>query len=169
VDKALTGMPSEELDQHIVVARSVDGWDAILSAILALDRDHHELLTRILESCADMDAEQVDDAGGLYEVLTAEDSLAEDVAGAREDRRAAEGYVAPSAARSFLALCRSLSPDEALTSRDPVTHAYFRDFSRRGVGLRAAPMQPGASSAAEPLLELLAEAEVVEAIPTPLL
>jgi hypothetical protein len=50
----------------------------------------------------------------------------------REDRRAAAGYVAPSAASSFLALARRAPLDALLgeKERDPVTRAYFRELER---------------------------------------
>lgn len=129
VEKALASCLYEELDEYQLLARSPDGWDALLGAILALDRDHHALLVRVLDRCEAMSSEQLDDGGGLYEVLTSEDMLEADVAGDREDRRAEEGFVAPSTAKSFLELARQgLEP--APEGHDAVTKAYFRGLAR---------------------------------------
>lgn len=127
-DKALESCLSEELDGYLLISRSVGGWDAALSLVLALDRDHRAFLVRILDRCADMASGYIDDLDKLATVLSAEDSLAEDVEAEREERRAGRGYVEPRAARSFLSLARMPLPTNARTvERDPVTLAYFRD------------------------------------------
>jgi hypothetical protein len=56
-----------------------------------------------------MSREYIADNGGLYEVLSAEQMLEEDLAAERETRRAQHGYVAPSAAAAFLRLARKAS------------------------------------------------------------
>ena len=128
LDKALGDCLGEELDHYRLVARRPEGWDAVLSAVLALDRDHSDLLQRVLRRCAHMSASYIEANDGLYEVLTAAESLADDIAGEREERRAAAGYVAPLAAKSFLALARERMKLGA--ARDPVTKAYFRDLKQ---------------------------------------
>lgn len=133
-EKALGDCLYEELDEYQLVSRRHDTWDAVLSAILALDRDHHEHLVRILERCRRMSEAHVEESGGLYEVLTAEEMLEADVAGDRADRRAASGHVAPTDAAAFLA-----STGE---ERDPITRAYLREVrpvSRPSPRARAAP------------------------------
>jgi len=128
LDKALTSCLYEELDEYQLIARHPEGWDAVLSAVLALDRDHGALLRRVLDRCVAMSSEYIDDNGGLYEVLTSEDMLGEDVAAEREGRRAASGYVAPADATSFLKLAVAGATGE---ERDPVTRAWFRELSRK--------------------------------------
>ena len=116
-----------------------------LAALLALDRDHHGLVVDLLERCSELAREQIDDAGGLYAVLSSEDMLEADLAAERETRRAAEGYVAPSAARAFLRLAlqpRAGAPRE----RDPLSRAYFRELER-GPRRGAERAIPGASAA----------------------
>lgn len=132
IEKALAGSLSEELDEYILVSRHHEGWDDVLAALLALDERDHDLVLRILERCRQMTEAHVDDEGGLYEVLSAIETLETDVAGDREDRRAEMGFVAPSAATAFLALARGEvrgepPPDE----HDPLTKAYFRDVSSK--------------------------------------
>ncbi|HKP56580.1 MAG TPA: hypothetical protein VJV78_07670 [Polyangiales bacterium] len=84
-----------------------------------------------------------------------------DVAGEREDRRAAEGFVSPADARSFLGLARS---GEAGDERDAITRAYFRNLGGAGVGKREPARGARLVAAAGDLGKLtrvLEEAEVV--------
>jgi Family of unknown function (DUF6178) len=128
VEKALESCLYEEIGEYRIIARRHDGWDAILAILLALDQFHHAYLQRLLSRCCYASTEFIEDNGGLYEVLTAEEMLEGDAAAEREDRRARSGYVAPSDAASFLGLPRVTSLAEATSSedRDPVTRAYFR-------------------------------------------
>jgi hypothetical protein len=126
LDKALESCLYEELNGFQLMARDCDGWDAILSLVLALDRDHHEFLSRILERCCAMSSEYIEDNGGLFEVLTSEEVLEADLAGEREDRRAEAGHVAPSSAAAFLSLARKT--EGVSGERDPMTRAYFRNL-----------------------------------------
>lgn len=131
VDKALESSLSHELGSWLLVAREHDGWDALVNALTTLDRDHHDLVERILSRAAAATESHVEDAGSLYDVLTEAETLAEDVAAAREERRAREGFIAPSAAKSFLRLAEitSLGALRKMDS-DAVTRAYFRDLDR---------------------------------------
>lgn len=131
-DKALSDHLHEELDDMILVARGHDGWDAILSAVLALDREHHALVVRVLSRCAALADDEIEESGGLHDLLTREGALEEDVAGEREDRRAADGFVAGSSAKSFLTLARRPLAEGPYT-RDVVTRAWFRDATARSV------------------------------------
>ena len=144
IEKALSDCQFEELDAYRLIARHPDGWDVLWTAILALDRDHHDHLMRILDRCAALSAGDIDQQGGLYQVLTSEEMLAGDVAAEREDRRAEAGHVAPSSAAACLKLARRL--DAAPDVRDPLTRAYFRGFSRKPAEV---PMEPR-GEAAEP-------------------
>ncbi|MBI4956112.1 MAG: hypothetical protein HY908_29100, partial [Myxococcales bacterium] len=85
-EKALECTLHEEIEQYRLVARQHDGWDDLLAALLALDRDHHDELMSILERSAAMSADYIEDNGGLYEVLTSEQMLEADLAGEREER-----------------------------------------------------------------------------------
>ena len=72
-------------------------------------------------------------------MLTSEEMLENDARAERDDRRAAEGFVAASDARSFLALAQQEpgTPGE----RDPVTRAYFRELDPERAD-RASPRVP---------------------------
>lgn len=127
-DRALETALSEEIDGYLLVARTDEGWDAVLALVLALDRDHRELLVRILDRCAALDDHLVDDLDELAETLSAPQSLAEDVEAEREARRSKLGFVEPRAARAFLKLSQQ-SPDAAdRETSDPLTRAYFREL-----------------------------------------
>jgi hypothetical protein len=167
LDRALENTPYEEWEEFRIFARDASAWDVVGTALLSLDRDHHDFLRAILEQCCAMSTEFINGNGSLYEVLTSEELLESDIAAEREDRRAAGGFVSPADARSFLELARR---GEALDTRDPITHAYFRDVARPTVAGPAASERAGAAAglqltAASPglqrLVTLLGEAEVM--------
>lgn len=130
VDKSLESALTEELDGYILVAKQHEGWDAALSLILALDRNHRALLERILDRLAAVASGYLDDLDELSTVLSEGESLAEDVEAAREERRSKQGYVEPRAARGFLSLARKPPEADAPGERDPLTRAYFRELER---------------------------------------
>lgn len=152
-EKALASCLSEELDDYQLVWRGGDGWDEVLAALLALDRDHHSLVVDLLERCAHLSREHIDESGGLSEVLSADEMLESDLSAERETRRAERGFVAPSAAAAFLRLALRERAETPATEHDPLTRAYFRDLSRQ-------PPVPLERPSA--LLELLASAGIVE-------
>ncbi len=138
-EKALETALYEEWEEFGLIARDPASWDVLWTALVALDQDHHALLRAVLEQCAALDADRIVEQSGLYAALTSEEMLEADVAADREDRRAAQGYVAPADARAFLALARSGEP---ALERDPLTRAYFRD-------LAPPELAPTAAAAAE--------------------
>lgn len=168
-DKALDSCLYYEFGQYQVISKRHDGWDAILSVLVALDRDHHSHLQRILERCCYLSSEFIEENGGLYDVLTSEEMLESDVAAEREEQRAREGFIAPSAAASFLGLARVTDLHDVIDSReaDPITRAYFRAFQPTRTGRpRGRKAAPGALDTADKatrltrLVEQLDEAEV---------
>jgi hypothetical protein len=144
-DKALEDSLSEEIDGYLLLAKRTDGWDAVLSLILALDRDHRALLERLLDHAARLSSNLIEDLDELVSVLSEGESLAEDVEAEREDRRAAQGYVEPRAARSFLELAKKPLSSSEREVRDPITRAYFRELSR-DVTRPSAPPSPNLSA-----------------------
>lgn len=163
-DKAIESSLSEELDGYLLIARRHEGWDAALALIVALDRDHRAFLVRVLDRCAAIASGHIDDLKELSTALSAEDSLAEDVEAAREERRARRGYVDPRAARSFLSLARRpRAADAGATERDPVTRAYFRDLARSHTPASTAASSPKVAG----LLRAIEEVEPRAALPPP--
>lgn len=141
VEKALDSSLCEEWEEFRLIARDQRAFDTVVMALFALDRDHHDLLRKILERCTTMSSEYIEDNGGLYEVLTSDEMLESDARAERDDRRAAEGYVAASDARSFLALARQSRGTAG--ERDPVTRAYFRELDRERANQAAGPARRG--------------------------
>jgi hypothetical protein len=166
-EKALESCLCEEIDEYRIISRNHEGWDAILTVLLALDRDHHDFLGRVLEHCCQMAADFIEDNGGLYQVLTSDEMLESDVGTDREERRAEEGFIAPSSAASFLALARTTNLADILATeeRDPVTRAYFRSLrtpARSGAARDGAKTCVARDTAkAANLVEILRNAEVL--------
>jgi len=169
VDKALESSLHAELDEYLLVSRRANGWDATLAVLLALADRHNDLLRRVLNRCHAASGDVIDDAGGLFDVLTGEEMLEEDAAAAREERRARAGYVAPAAARAFLRLARGTSAAAAVASsaRDAIAAGYFRDLERapRGTARDRGPGETGPSTPETRLTRLLVEAGVFEEEP----
>jgi len=169
LEKALESCLCEEIGEYRVISRRHEGWDAVLGVLLALDRDHHDFVARLLERCWHATNEYIADNGGLYDVLTSEEMLEADAAAEREDRRAWEGYVSPSDAASFLASARTteLSKIARMRDRDPIARAYFRGLrttsSRRNPSSPIGDPDVGGSSVpdADELVAFLREADVL--------
>jgi len=182
LERALEDSAFEEWEELRLIARDPDAWEDVWSALVLLDRDHHDRLRAILESCRDMSMEYISGQGGLFQVLTADEMLESDVAASREDRRGAEGFVSPADARAFLESVRREggAGGHAHNERDPITRAYFRGLATPAVaagrrGPVAARSSGAATSAGEPpvkpvdardLEALLREAEVMAPAPT---
>lgn len=140
-DKVLESSLSEQLDGYLLLGRGEPGWDAWLSVILAWDRDDRHFLERVLDRAAAACTHYLEDLDELCEALTAAESLAEDVEAAREERRAAQGYVEARAAAAFLLLAgRPLTTPLSEVSRDANTKAYFRGLPE---SLRTQPFGAG--------------------------
>jgi hypothetical protein len=178
VEKALESSLSHEFQEYLVLSRTHDGWDAIIDLLTELDSQHHDHLERLLERLCHLSSETIEESGGLHHVLGAGEMIESDVAGAREQRREQQGFVAPSAATSFLALARSSSLSELVQARDtdPVSKAYFRSFhpvASAPASASTARATPGtgaaraAASAPDQLLGLLAASGVLPDQPSP--
>jgi hypothetical protein len=158
LDRALENAPYEEWEELRLIARAPSTWDVVWAALSSLDRDHHDTLRAIFDQCCAMTTEYINGNGGLYEVLTSSELLENDVAAAREDRRASQGFVSPADARGFLELARR---GEALETRDPLTRAYFRNLTPPTIAVA-----PGAPSPAlERLVELIGDPKPLPALP----
>jgi hypothetical protein len=159
---ALDDSAFEEWEEFRLIAREPDAWEDVWNALVLLDRDHHDRLRAILESCCEMSTEYISGQGGLFQVLTADEMLESDVAAARDDRRVAEGFISPADARAFLELARRGNGGDA---RDPITRAYFRALSQPAtVSAAGAPRTRETTAApadARDLADILREAEVI--------
>jgi hypothetical protein len=170
VEKALDDCLCEEFDQYLVVARKPEGWDVLLTALLAADKNHHHWVERLLERCCAISSDYIEDNGGLCDVLTAEELLEVDVSGSREERRAAQGFIAPSRAAHFLELARAtqLSTLAEPGYQDPISRAYFRELAPKKARTRKPAPGRRTAEGSPPVLELLKAAaeEELEAAQT---
>lgn len=117
LDKVIDSSLSYELENYVLFSRDHGAWDALITILADLDTHHFSTLSPILDRCAGLLMDQAGDENeGLYDLLTTEDQLIEDVAHEREKRREAEGFVSPANARAFLKLCEAPSfPPDRLT------------------------------------------------------
>jgi hypothetical protein len=160
-EKAFENCLSEELEDFQVIWRGGDGFDHVLAALLALDRDHHTLCCELLERCASLSREHIDDNGGLYAVLSSEEMLEADLGAEREQRRAERGYVSPTSAAAFLRLARGTASRETpFTEHDPLTRAYFRQLEPAAAPLAASVTRPSAGRGLRHLLDAAGIADV---------
>ena len=155
LEKVIEGGLYADFDRFRVIARATEGWDALSSALAALDDHQPDTLLRLLGRLAESAAEWIDLNGGLYDVLTSAEMFESDAAAERDDRRARSGHVSPASARAFLALPTVSTTGtrheiEALLAepRDAITRAYFRELDSPILG---APKTP---APADPLSNL---------------
>jgi len=122
LDAWVEASPTEEIDRFLLVAKVHEGWDALVAVLVTMDQDHHERLARVLTRVAERSA------AALFEPDEDEvDTLAEDMASERDERRNARGFVTPADARAFLTAAREGRGDPV--ERDPITRAVLRDHA----------------------------------------
>jgi hypothetical protein len=128
LDKALEADLYHEFEQYRVFARDARSFDALLTILVELNSHDYNYLCALLERCCVISQDYIDDNGGLYEVLSAAETIEADVAGEREERREQRGFVASSSALAFLRLARETPLAELLAddAPDPLTRAHFR-------------------------------------------
>ncbi|MGE4403857.1 MAG: DUF6178 family protein, partial [Desulfobulbus sp.] len=172
IEKALENRLYEEIGEYRIISRRQEGWDAIVAVLLALDHEHHEYLDRLLSRCSYASSEYIENNGGLYEVLSADEMLESDALADRETRRARNGYVSTTDAASFLALPQVTTLQKVMSSqkdRDPITCAYFRSFNKTPIDPKRASPRNKARTDQERFLRLLREASVIATEEPPLL
>jgi hypothetical protein len=119
-----------ELGGYTVIAKRGESWDGVLSLLKSLEHDHSAFFGKLMRRCSQISTEYIVDNGGLYEVLTPEEQIMADAAGAREERRELQGHIAPLQARAFLNLARQRQEGSLPQDLDPLSAAYFRDLQR---------------------------------------
>ncbi len=139
-----------EFGKHVLLARHSPGWDAVVQALLSLDRRHHDVVTKVLDACARATAEMLEQHG-LRQVLSEAERIGEDARAEKNDRRAKRGYVSAEDAAAFLRLADAGAAHALPTTRDGITLAALRSFEPV-----AQPAEPPSG-----LRALLAEAKPV--------
>ncbi|MBN2803127.1 MAG: hypothetical protein JXR91_08530 [Deltaproteobacteria bacterium] len=136
IENALESALLEEIDGYFLISRIHEGWDAVMALILELDKNHRSYLERLLDRCCVIGEEYIDDLDALYDLLTLEESLADDVEAERDERRGKLGYVEPRNAKAFLELSKLPLPinDESKpVTRDYITESHFRSLNRQSL------------------------------------
>lgn len=137
LQQALDSSLYHEFEEYLVYSTHEPSWSSWLAVMLELDRVNPDRLNSWLERLAHItfDERDLDDEGEFEDeddtrVLRRSETLADDVAAERHERREREGYVTASDAHSFLRLARSSSLVEILGSKgaDAITDAYFRQW-----------------------------------------
>ncbi|PIS11287.1 MAG: hypothetical protein COT73_04755 [Bdellovibrio sp. CG10_big_fil_rev_8_21_14_0_10_47_8] len=105
IEKIIESRLTFEIDNYILFGKSEQSWDIFISLIAAMDTYHHSFLYRILDRCFNFLSQEAATEDDLYEILSDEEQVVDDVAYEREKRREAQGFVTPAIARSFLKLC----------------------------------------------------------------
>ncbi len=128
--KALDSGLNQEFERFRIISKKQGSWAVFCILLLELGKQYPDFLRIILERCCSLSTEYIEDNGGLYRILTADQRLETDVAEVRKQRREQEGYVSALTAVSFLSLIRISHLEEIMTSRhyDRVTQSYFKDF-----------------------------------------
>lgn len=117
LDDELHSRRSQELDRFLVVAVREDAFDAVVEILTALDEADVDGMRRLLRRVGAITAARVEDAG-LVGALDEGATAALDARDARDERRAARGFVSVDDARAFLALA-----DRGLAGDDPISRA----------------------------------------------
>ena len=167
VDKILDGALTLEFEGYLVIAKPHCGWDVVSTLLIELNQVDASMLDRLLRHCGRISADYIDDNGGLYDVLTAEEMLTADLAGERQDRRQQEGYVPPASAVAFLEQARAhtLAQHVADKGWDYDTRRYFKslntDTAKTAAADTTAP-DPVRNADRQRVLGLLQEAEIIK-------
>ena len=173
-DKMIDNCLGHDFDKFTILSKNDRAWDSVLFALLALDSENYSLFNDLLESCALISSDYIQNHGGLEIVLTHRQKLHSDVSYDREQRREEAGYVPPLTAGHFLTLSRSATFDQIQfdTVEDNITKSYFRYFqvstkSERATTEKEEKVREKEQKAAEKeiiqFMEVLAEYDVVPA------
>ena len=146
-----------------LIPRRQDAWDAIVDVLVELDASHPAAFARLMRACTAL-CHSRPEIDGLDALLGRGAQALFDLAGARQQRREAQGFGSPAEARAFLESSRRLGLDRG--SRPPA--------SPIGHGLAPAP-EPGAApgtvttAEAAAVVDLLVDAGLVAPTPRALL
>lgn len=119
-----------EWDGYLIISQKSRSWDSLIALLVNLDREDHDRVERLLKDLLFISTEYIEDNGGLYSVLKQGEMLEVDLAAEREERKAAQGFVAPETAAAFLRSAAETPMDELIgaVEHDYLTRMYFRTF-----------------------------------------
>jgi hypothetical protein len=152
-----------EVGGYVVSAKRTEFWDVITAVLNALADTYGVRFNQVMRGCCRLSNSRPE-IDGLDNLLTTDDQAMFDLATDRETRRDIQGYVTPAHARAFLQTSRQVDIRHGgMPTRDPMTHAYFKDIEAR------AAMEPDDQAAGVPSRDQVevagdAPAEAVAAI-----
>lgn len=118
IEKIIESRLTFEIDNYILFGKTEQSWDIFISLITSMDTHYHSFLYEILDKCFIFLSQEAATEEDLYEILSDEEQLIDDVAYEREKRRESQGFVTPATARSFLKLCdMSLDTEDLITPK----------------------------------------------------
>jgi hypothetical protein len=169
-----TPIPGFDLDDgievagyHVAAVHEGAGADACIDVLRCLADDHAVAFDRVMRACRGLsnDAAEID---GLDDLLEAAGQAAFDLAVAREERRDAQGFLAPAQAAAFLRSARQIPLDTAEPpALDPIARAYFRALAGDAVSSEDAaagaptPVDSAAPASASDEAEVIASLTAV--------
>ena len=119
IEKIIESRLTFEIDNYILFGKTEQSWDVFISLIAAMDAHYHSFLYGILDKCFNFLAQEATTEDDLYDILSDEEQMVDDVAYEREKRRESQGFVTPATARSFLKLCdMSLDVEDLVTPKN---------------------------------------------------
>lgn len=149
LERALEDSAFDQWEELRLLARDPDAWEDVWNALVLLDRDHHDRLRAILEACCDMSMEYISGQGGLFNVLTADETPVARIAdwrkgsSARRMRgpswRPARPGVAPSATIGTRQPARIFADWRSRRPRQSSTSEPFLPRRRSAPGCRRRP------------------------------
>ncbi len=105
IEKIIESKLTFEIDGYVLFGKTEQSWDIFISLIVEMDARHHSFLYEILDRCFSFLVQEATTEDDLYDILSDEQQVVDDVAYEREKRRESQGFVAPATARAFLKLC----------------------------------------------------------------
>ncbi len=134
LDDVLAESASLELGRWVIISRGYDGWTELCDVLLSLFTDHDALLDRLLFRAEEVtNSRIIETERTAHGALSLADEMAEDAAAARDDRRAAQGFVAPADAVAFLRLAAIEDVGD-----DAITRAHLGRLDERPARTEAA-------------------------------
>ena len=118
-----------EIGGYLVAARRLDGWDAIVDLLRALEEHHADAFHRLMHACRRL-SNSGWELDGLDDLLSDRNQLRFDLALSRERRRDRSGFVTPERARAFLEAARRVS-----LSEEPQRAARFQPQANQALQL----------------------------------
>ena len=168
----LEGRLSRDIGAYLIVATRTDSWEAIVTALIALEAEDFACFTDVMEGCVVL-SNPKPEVDGLDDLFDADEQATFDVAFDREQRREKRGYITPAQAHAFLQMSRADVANDVQSRANPIATAYFRaldqkparaqEVARLEAGTESILETPAESSpeAVAAIVEVLVEAGVI--------